>query len=95
MRQRSPVSGPGHKPAILQLCAVDFTARHFLLPLMEAQRQAAGKQRLPRAVLQGADPDPGTSHQPKAKIPVERWFSYRPMMGIVPYAPMVCRVRNT
>lgn len=28
------------KPSILQLCAVDFTARHFLLPLMRAQRAA-------------------------------------------------------
>lgn len=29
-----------HRPTILQLCAVDFTARHFLLPLMRAQRAA-------------------------------------------------------
>lgn len=28
------------RPSILQLCAVDFTARHFLLPLMRAQRAA-------------------------------------------------------
>jgi len=27
-------------PSILQVCAVDFTARRFLLPLMRAQRQA-------------------------------------------------------
>lgn len=27
-------------PSILQVCAVDFTARHFLLPLMRAQREA-------------------------------------------------------
>src|SRR5688572_20904391 len=28
------------RPVILQVCAVDFTARHFLLPLMRAQRAA-------------------------------------------------------
>src|SRR5688572_19017832 len=28
------------KPRILQICAVDFTARHFLLPLMQAQQNA-------------------------------------------------------
>ncbi|MCL5270501.1 MAG: glycosyltransferase family 4 protein [bacterium] len=28
------------RPRILQVCAVDFTARHFLLPLMRAQREA-------------------------------------------------------
>lgn len=31
---------PITRPSILQLCAVDFTARHFLLPLMRAQRAA-------------------------------------------------------
>jgi predicted lipid carrier protein YhbT len=31
---------PTSRPSILQLCAVDFTARHFLLPLMRAQRAA-------------------------------------------------------
>ena len=34
---------PSDPPRILQLCAVDFTARRFLLPLMRAQR-AAGFQ---------------------------------------------------
>jgi glycosyltransferase involved in cell wall biosynthesis len=34
------VETPTPRPAILQLCAVDFTARHFLLPLMRAQRAA-------------------------------------------------------
>lgn len=29
---------PGHPPRLLHVCAVDFTARHFLLPLMRAQR---------------------------------------------------------
>ncbi|MCE5231191.1 glycosyltransferase family 4 protein [bacterium] len=28
------------RPSVLQLCAVDFTARRFLLPLMRAQREA-------------------------------------------------------
>src|SRR5690349_9309768 len=34
------------RPSILQLCAVDFTARHFLLPLMRAQRAAGFDVRL-------------------------------------------------
>jgi glycosyltransferase involved in cell wall biosynthesis len=34
------MTGSPSKPRILQVCAVDFTARHFLLPLMRAQRQA-------------------------------------------------------
>lgn len=29
-----------HRPALLQLCAVDFTAWHFLMPLMRRQREA-------------------------------------------------------
>lgn len=28
-----------HRPKLLQVCAVDFTVRHFLLPLMRAQRR--------------------------------------------------------
>jgi glycosyltransferase involved in cell wall biosynthesis len=34
------------RPVILQVCAVDFTARHFLLPLMRAQRAAGFDVRL-------------------------------------------------
>jgi glycosyltransferase involved in cell wall biosynthesis len=34
------LSDPAPKLSILQVCAVDFTARHFLLPLMRAQRAA-------------------------------------------------------
>ena len=34
------------RPILLQVCAVDFTARHFLMPLMRAQREAGFDVRL-------------------------------------------------
>jgi glycosyltransferase involved in cell wall biosynthesis len=37
---------PATRPILLQACAVDFTARHFLLPLMRAQRDAGFDVRL-------------------------------------------------
>jgi glycosyltransferase involved in cell wall biosynthesis len=37
---------PAARPIILQICAVDFTARHFLLPLMRAQHDAGFDVRL-------------------------------------------------
>lgn len=65
---------PPRVPRILQVCAVDFTARRFLLPLMRAQRQAGFEVHL--ACRPGEDLGPIT-HEGFAVHPIafERSFN--------------------